>query len=389
MIVLHNIHSINADFENVTIKDGKIINISSAEKGDAHNNSIHLHFDDAFAFPGLINSHDHLEFDLFPQLGNRVYKSYLEWGENIHLQDKEIIRSVLRVPKELRAEWGIYKNLLAGITSVVHHGERMNINNKAINVFQDCYSLHSVRLEKLWKLKLNKPFAKDQPYVVHVGEGTNDEAFKEINELIRWNFLKRKLIGIHGIAMNTQQAKAFEALVWCPDSNFFLCNATARIHELKTVTKILFGTDSTLSAGWNIWEQLRLARSRGMLTDMELYESLTRTPSLVWNLPERGSLTENKKADIVIAKIKDKTDILNGFFSLNPEDILMIFKDGDIILFDETVLAQLTKHISIQEFSKIFINGTCKFIRGNLPALVKHIKQYNAEIKFPVEIDEK
>jgi hypothetical protein len=200
-------------------------------------------------------------------------------------------------------------------------------------------------------------------------------------------FFEKKIDWNTGIVMNTQQAKAFEALVWCPASNFFLCNATAHINELKNVTKVLFGTDSTLSAGWNIWEQLRMARSLDMLTDMELYESLTSIPALVWSLPETGSLTENKNADIVIAKMKDKTDALNGFFSLNPEDILMIFKEGNIILFDETVLAQLTKHVSIQEFGKIFINGTCKFIRGNLPALIKQIKQYNTEIKFPVEID--
>jgi cytosine/adenosine deaminase-related metal-dependent hydrolase len=378
MIRINNVHTIDDDFKSLIIDNTKISSVS-----------FELHFDNAIAFPGLINSHDHLEFNLFPQLGNKTYKSYMEWGRDIHEHDKEIIQSILQIPKELRAKWGMYKNLLAGITTVVQHGARLLINNDIINIFQNCYSLHSVRLEKLWKLKLNKPFAKNQPYAIHIGEGTDDDAFKEINELIRWNLFKRKLVGIHGIAMNTQQAKAFEALVWCPDSNFFLCNATAPINELKNVTKILFGTDSTLSAGWNIWEQLRIARNTGMLTDMELYESLTRTPSLVWNLPERGSLTENKKADIVIAKIKDKTDILNGFFSLNPEDILMIFKDGEIILFDETILAQLTKYVSIKEFSKIFINGTCKFIKGNLPALIKHIKQYNAEIKFPVEIDEK
>jgi hypothetical protein len=196
MIVIHNIHTIHESSKNITINAKKIAPISPTRKDNEPENSLHLYFDDAFVFPGLINSHDHLEFNLFPQLGNRVYKSYMEWGEDIHQQDKEIIRSVLRVPKELRVEWGIYKNLFAGITTVVHHGERLNINNKTINIFQDCYSLHSVNLEKLWKLKLNKPFARNQPYVIHVGEGTNDEAFKEINELIRWSFLKRKLIGI-------------------------------------------------------------------------------------------------------------------------------------------------------------------------------------------------
>ena len=42
-------------------------------------------------FPGLINSHDHLDFNLFPQTGNRIYNNYTEWGRDIHEQNKEAI----------------------------------------------------------------------------------------------------------------------------------------------------------------------------------------------------------------------------------------------------------------------------------------------------------
>ena len=64
--------------------------------------------------------------------------------------------------------------------------------------------------------------------------------------------------------MNVQQAKAFEALIWCPDSNFFLLNTTAKVDKLKKEVAILFGTDSTVSANWNAWEQIRLAQKTKM-----------------------------------------------------------------------------------------------------------------------------
>ena len=48
--------------------------------------------------------------------------------------------------------------------------------------------------------------------------------------------------------MDEQQATAFEALVWCPASNYFLLNTTAAVDKLKTKTSILFGTDSTLTS---------------------------------------------------------------------------------------------------------------------------------------------
>lgn len=377
MIRITNVHTIESNSESIII-----------DKQNSFSNLLNIHFDNAIVFPGLINSHDHLEFNLFPQLGNYFYKSYMEWGPDIHNHDKEVIQSILRIPKELRAQWGIYKNLLAGITTVVQHGERMPLNNEVITIFQDCYSLHSVRLEKLWKLKLNKPFSKDQPYAIHIGEGTNDDAFNEINELIKWNLLKRKLVGIHGIAMNTQQAKTFEALVWCPDSNFFLYNATAKIDELKKVTKILFGSDSTLSANWNMWEHLRKVRITGMLTDIELLESLTSTAALVWNIPDAGSLRENMNADIVVAARKNNDNWFESFFSVNPEDILLVLREGNIVLFDERLKNQLTKQISQQMFSKLWVNGVCKYVKGDLPGLIKKIKRYNPSIRLPVEIAE-
>src|SRR6478736_7823521 len=102
MTVLHNIYTIQGDIKDIILKDGKITGISSEEKDN--DNALHLYFDNALVFPGLINSHDHLEFNLFPQLGNFVYKSYLEWGSDIHQQDKDIINAVIKIPKQLRAE---------------------------------------------------------------------------------------------------------------------------------------------------------------------------------------------------------------------------------------------------------------------------------------------
>ncbi|QEC66170.1 amidohydrolase family protein [Panacibacter ginsenosidivorans] len=384
MTVLHNIHTIEESTIDVILKDGKITDIQAEEKGN--DNALHLYFDNAFIFPGLINSHDHLEFNLFPQLGNFIYNNYLEWGSDIHQQDKDIINAVLKVPKQLRAKWGMYKNLVSGVTTVVQHGAVFNLN-APIDIFQDSFSLHSIGLEKHWKYKLNKLFAKNQPYVIHIGEGTDDVVFKEIDELIKWNFLKRKIIAVHGIAMNNEQAKAFDALIWCPDSNFFLYNTTAQIDKLKKETKVLFGTDSTVSADWNIWKQLRMARATGMLTDDELFNTLNLSPALVWGLSSIGSIAENKNADIVIAKLKNKEDKLDSFFSLNPEDILLIIKNEGVILFDEQLFSQLKDHIQMSDYSKIFINNTGKFVKGNIPALMNEIKKYEPEIIFPVEVE--
>ena len=346
-----------------------------------------IEFDNAIAFPGLINSHDHLEFNLFPKLANKIYNSYLEWGADIFENNKNTIHTITKIPKQLRAEWGVFKNIFNGVTTVVHHGEHFNLPQPAINVFQECYSLHSVKLEKNWKFKLNRLFPLQQPFVIHIGEGTDAASFNEINELITWNIFKRDLIAIHGVSMTPEQAKSFRALIWCPDSNFVLYNATANIKEIKKETKILFGSDSCVSAGWNLWDHIRLARNTKMLTDEELFNSLTSVPATAWNLEGKGVLAAGKDADIVIAKKSGGQNFSDCFFQLDPSDILLVICRGEIILFDEQISSSLKYHLPTENFSKVYVDSIGKYVKGNLNGLVTEIRKSASEVKFPIEFD--
>ncbi len=370
----------------ILIEDGEISSVSKHwDSLSDVSNSIQIKFEDAIVFPGLINSHDHLDYNSFPQLGNKVYNNYVKWGEDIHKQNKDVINKVLKIPKELRVKWGIYKNLLNGITTVVNHGPKLQVDNDLITVWQECHTLHSVQLEKKWKIKLNLPFVKRQAFAVHIGEGTDASADKEIDELITWNLFNRELIGIHAIAMNEKQAEKFKAIVWCPDSNYFLIGKTAAISKLKHKTKILFGTDSTVSSNWNLWEHLRLARQEKMVDDVELFNMLTNVAADVWGITGCGALIKDSVADIVVAKNKKGISGMDSFFALNPEDILMVVHNGQILLFDEEVLPQLSNSgMALNAFHKIAIKGISKYVIGNLPELIKSIKEYYPEANFPV-----
>jgi cytosine/adenosine deaminase-related metal-dependent hydrolase len=193
------------------------------------------------------------------------------------------------------------------------------------------------------------------------------------------------MIAVHGVAMNVQQAKAFRALIWCPESNFFLLNKTAEIDVLKQHTKILFGTDSTLSASWNFWHQLRFARSLSLLTNDELYKSCTTVAADVWRLKNTATIEEGNIADIVIAKRKNEVDI-ESFYLINPEDILLIIRHGKIKLFDKSLLAQLS-HLPLSSFSKVYVSSAVKYVFGNLTELVKAIRNHNSNINLPIDIE--
>jgi cytosine/adenosine deaminase-related metal-dependent hydrolase len=340
---------------------------------------LELNFSDALVFPGLINSHDHLDFNLFPALGDRTYKNYTEWGRYIHQNYADKINRVLKVPLNLREQWGMYKNLLNGVTTVVNHGKKIKELSRPISIYEGCQSIHSVQFEKRWVFALNSPFKKNITAAIHTGEGIDKSSAQEIDKLISRNLLKRELVGIHGVAMSESQAEAFKALVWCPESNYFLLNRTASINLLKKRLPILFGTDSTLTGDWNLWEHIRRARKTKYMTDQEIFDTLTINAAKAWNL-DCGEIAEGRAADIVIAKAKNNTD---GFFGLNPEDILMVIHQGHIRLFDEELYPQL-KSISPDRYSRVYFKDNCKYVTGNLPVLMQKIRSHYPSVSFPV-----
>jgi cytosine/adenosine deaminase-related metal-dependent hydrolase len=373
----------------IDIREGKIMSVTASASSEPH-----LSFNGALAFPGLINSHEHLDFNLFPQLGNRVYTNYRDWGPDIHANNKAEIQAVLKIPLPLRIQWGIYKNLLNGFTTVVNHGSRLSIINSPITVHQDCYNIHSVGFGSHWKWELNHPFKRSSPFVFHVGEGTDDLARTEISRLLRWNLFKRSLIGVHGVAMTEEQAKGFRALVWCPASNYFLLDRTAPISRLKEKTSILFGTDSTLTAPWDAWCQIRLARQEGAATDEELFDMLTTAPAAAWGLADRGNLEAGKKADLVISRpvstnnpagTNNPAAGLNhwdSFYSTTPSDILLVLSGGNIVLFDPSLKPLLEKAGLLHgEFHPAGPGG--KYIPCDLMGLMDGIRSYYPAVPFP------
>jgi cytosine/adenosine deaminase-related metal-dependent hydrolase len=382
-MIINNVKPVNSNQHiNIKISDGKIAEISSSPI-IAENEVLHLDFNNAIIFPGLINSHDHLDFNLFPQLGSQLYNNYTEWGKYIHERYKPEIAEVLKIPVELRSKWGIYKNLLCGVTTVINHGEKLWTVNDLINVFEDTNCIHSVGFEKRWKIKLNNPLKKHLPVNIHVGEGDDLQSNKEIGRLIKWNILNRKLIGVHAVAMTEAQAENFEAVVWCPQSNYFLLNKTAPVNLLKNHTNILFGTDSTLTSEWDIWKHLQSARKSQLLSDDELYNSVTINAAQTWRL-NNGEITQGKNADLVVAKKPIDADGFDAFYATTPADLLLVINKGEIRLFDEELLGQL-KGIG-DNFSKIHINGICKYVQGNLPGLMADIRKHHPNANFPKSI---
>jgi cytosine/adenosine deaminase-related metal-dependent hydrolase len=336
-----------------------------------------IDFDDAIAFPGLINSHDHLEFNVYPALGHRHYSDYREWGDDIHRSDRGVIASSQRMPKQHRLRWGALKNLLCGVTTVAHHGARRDdVRSLPIGAVRST-SIHSVRAP-LWRWHLIGPPIRP-PYVFHVAEGTSPEARREVDALIRWNVFGKALVAVHAIAMNAAQAAHFHAVVWCPVSNEFLYGTTADVASLKQTTTILFGTDSTLSAAWDVWSHLRRARTLHVLDDRELFAAVTRDAALAWGRRDTGHIAPGHTADLVIAR-KKASDPWDAFFAVTPEDLLLVLKDGQVVLRDPSVAGDRDH----AHGSTIELGSTEKWVAEDVPDLLACLRHHGIASNLPI-----
>src|SRR3954471_8935331 len=71
--------------------------------------------------PVLINAHDHLYLNHYPRLGAPPYGDMYEWGRDIHDRFAAEVARGSALPREDALRYGALKNLIAGVTTVVHH----------------------------------------------------------------------------------------------------------------------------------------------------------------------------------------------------------------------------------------------------------------------------
>ena len=112
---------------------------------------------------------------------------------------------------------------------------------------------------------------------------------------------------------------------------------------------------------------------------------LTGAAAAVWGLQDRGEIVAGQRADLVIAKGSSAhPPDIDTFYSLNPEDLLLVLHRGQVRLFDDSLLAVLSAGgIDTAKFHRITIHGRGKYTEGDLPGLMNEIRHYHPGAAFP------
>ena len=216
--------------------------------------------------PGLINAHDHLDFNLFPRLGSGPYPNATAWAEDIYHPECSPVSQQLRLPKRIRLLWGGLKNLLSGVTTVCHHNPDHPILHdpdfpvRVVNKFGWAHSLRFCPdvMERF------EATPRDWPFVIHAGEGTDSDARSEVFRLREMSALDNRTVLVHGVALEDGGLELAQrtgaAVIWCPSSNLFLLGRTLSSDALRSGLPIALGSDSALTASGDMLDEIGLAQ---------------------------------------------------------------------------------------------------------------------------------
>ncbi|MEX2283328.1 MAG: amidohydrolase family protein [Gemmatimonadota bacterium] len=259
---------------------------------------ITLDLGDAEITTGLINAHDHLHRNHFPRLGRPPYRNAYEWGNDIHRLDADRIANARRLPRRDALLFGALKNLLSGVTLVVHH-DAWEFD------FHDDFPIRVARVPHAHSLGLEYDrvvgSSEGSPLWLHLAEGTDSISAYEIHELAETGRLDSQLVAVHVVGADARGIKllhaARAAVVWCPSSNLYLYGQTAPAALLAGDIDLMVGSDALVSADGTLLDELRLARSLCVLDDARLIAAVTDVPARRLNVTR--VLTPDAPADLV------------------------------------------------------------------------------------------
>jgi 5-methylthioadenosine/S-adenosylhomocysteine deaminase len=315
-------------------------------------------------YPGLIDLHNHLTWNAHPRwsVGTLTRNRY-EWqamdGYAIGLRGPQT-KAMSRAACDL-GRFGEVKALVWGATSVT--GSLYNVCSKGLARNLDYYSgLHGAEVNKeplqyrIFPLELNQDgeksvreaLAANRPVVVHLSEGIDASAARELRMARAHGFLTKGLVIIHGVPL---VEKDFEELgkngvgfVWSPRSNIELYGKTADVAAAKKHVTLAIAPDWSPSGSNGMIEEIRYAafwsdaQFPPVFTAKELVQMATSNAAAIARIDDKvGRLAKGRIADYVIVR-RGQGDPYQALIYAAHEDILAVAVGGRPLYGDATMM---------------------------------------------------
>lgn len=323
---------------------------------------------DDLIFPGLIDLHNHVAWNVFPRwLPARRYDNRYEW-RTAREYEAFFQRPATRLQQahacdmtrygEIRAVMGGVTALVAfvaedcgsGLVRNLHQHER---RSRLRQIVDPDIVPGALRQEIRRELEAQEVDA----LLVHAAEGRSGDrrSREEFDRLIAAGLLSDRTIVLQGTALREAGLEVLRdagaSLVWSPRSNHELYGDTADIvTALELGIPVALGTDWGVTGSGNLLEELRYAAGLrdtqlgGRPTDRELVDMVTQTPARMLGAADRiGTLREGAYADLVIVK-GARSAPYRALVRARSEDIRLVLVGGRAVYGEPDLLARLNAH---------------------------------------------
>jgi cytosine/adenosine deaminase-related metal-dependent hydrolase/ubiquinone/menaquinone biosynthesis C-methylase UbiE len=325
--------------------------------------------------PGLINAHDHLEFSLFPRLGTGPYQNSVEWAADIHRSQTSLIARHRTVPKATRLWWGAIRNILCGVTTVCHHNpltRELLDPGFPVRVLAKFGWAHSLAMDPnlLHNFDHTPP---NLPFILHAAEGVDSKSAQEIFDLDRMQILDERTVLIHGLAFDQKAASILNrrraALVICPTSNQFLFHHTPSSTLIRSLDKVVLGSDSSLTSAGDLLDEISFACTRIGLTPSSLYNMVTSKSAEVLRLRNgEGHLRSGSTADLIAVRHQGLSPS-DTLVQLTFDQIELVILSGRVLLASDLLYDRLPPAVK-EGLHPLDIDNHRRWIRAPIDSLL-------------------
>jgi hypothetical protein len=386
----------------VLIKNGKITCVGCDCGSNLEKIPTRITCSNGVVSPGLINAHDHLNYDhSYPGgWGNERFDHRNDWriGERGHhklLYEKN--------DDPLKMGWSELRQLISGTTSIAGSSgtkgllrnldkEGMQEGLNPVKVLNHVFPLgdgqSGTQLEQgcnYPKIDGKEVIDNDDCYLPHVAEGIDDVAHNEFLCLSGQakgsvNLISKKTALIHAIALNETDAKILRdkeaTVVWAPRSNISLYGKTAPVQIYDSFgINIALSTDWTISGSMNLLRELKCVdylnknHYNNYFSDWKIWHMVTSNAAVGLAVGDQiGFLKPNYFADIVIYNGTSASNYYRAVIDADWKSTILVLRSGVPLYGDKDIMAVILK--GQNECEDIIVNG-CSDKKINKTACIK------------------
>jgi len=372
----------------VTVAGGRIASVSAGAAG-AKAVSI-----DGVLFPGLIDIHNHLTWNVLPDWQPpRLFTNRYEWQELPEYAQK------LNGPYTamMNAGAGCDMNRFGEVKSIVNGGTATvgSFGPTAIEPERNrCIQGLARNLDLSSDLTAARPL-NQEPYrnvvfpfeispaeeqairtvdpdstdptrvhaaVLHLAEGTDAAARREFRLFRAHQYLRKGVSVIHGVALAPDQIRELAAggvgFVWSPHGNFILYGKTADVMTaIDAGMTVAIGPDWSPTGSAGMLEELgfayRYARDtlHGAISEAALVQMATINPARLAKIDAQlGSIEPGKMADLLVMK-RHGTTAYQALLTGSAADVLLVTVGGVPVYGDRALMRTLLPNAVLEELT--------------------------------------